>query len=250
MDATVAAILPEDELLKLEHKNTPSDPISKFSNFAQYDDDFVVNLLSISQLCKDNSYIFFFTQENCICRTATERAIGSKWVFKTKLRADGSVERYKGRLIAKGYNQIEGIDYTDNFSLVAEAITVKLFLTLVVANGWALQLLDVNNAFLHDYLDEDIYMTPPKVKKYVYDLFSIKDIRDVRYFPGLETARNSDDFQLSPILVGISLSHSQSHLWGAIGVSDVVAAMDATITTILLEDDASARENADMLDQG
>ncbi|KAL0301464.1 UNVERIFIED_CONTAM: Retrovirus-related Pol polyprotein from transposon RE1, partial [Sesamum radiatum] len=144
-----------------------------------------------------------------------KRAIGSKWVFKTKLRADGSVERYKGRLIAKGYNQIEGIDYTDNFSLVAEAITVKLFLTLVVANGWALQLLDVNNAFLHDYLDEDIYMTPPKgyqvkpclvcklerslyglkqasFKKYVYDLFSIKDIRDVRYFPGLETARNSD----------------------------------------------------------
>ncbi|KAL2231220.1 UNVERIFIED_CONTAM: Retrovirus-related Pol polyprotein from transposon RE1 [Sesamum indicum] len=78
-----------------------------------------------------------------------------------KLRADGIVERYKARLVAKGYNQIEEIDYTESFSPVAKAVTMHLFLTLDAANIWALHQLDVNNAFLHGCLEEDIDMVPP-----------------------------------------------------------------------------------------
>ncbi|KAL0409200.1 UNVERIFIED_CONTAM: Retrovirus-related Pol polyprotein from transposon RE1 [Sesamum radiatum] len=87
-----------------------------------------------------------------------KRPIGCKWVFKTKLRADGSVERYKARLVAKGFNKVAGVDYTDNFSPVAKPVTLSLFLAIAAANNWPLHQSDINNTFLHGYLEEDLYM--------------------------------------------------------------------------------------------
>ena len=93
---------------------------------------------------------------------AGKKAIGSKWVYKVKFKPDGNVDQFKGRLVAKGYNQIEEIDYFDNFSPVAKLVTIKLFLAITVEKSQPIHQLDINNAFLHGYLDEEVYMQPPE----------------------------------------------------------------------------------------
>jgi histone deacetylase 1/2 len=87
--------------------------------------------------------------------------IDCKWVFKIKRKADGSIDRYKGRLVAKGFKQQYGIDYEDTLSPVVKVATVRLVLSLVVARGWCLRQLDVLNVFLHSILEEEVYMKQP-----------------------------------------------------------------------------------------
>jgi histone deacetylase 1/2 len=97
---------------------------------------------------------------------AKKNIIGCKWVFKIKRKVDGSIDRYKGRLVAKGYKQWYIINYEDTFSPVVKAATIHLILSIVVSKGWLLRQLDVQNAFLHGILDEEVYMhQPPQAMK-------------------------------------------------------------------------------------
>lgn len=65
------------------------------------------------------------------------------------------------RLVAKGYNQIAGIDYIDNFSPVAKLVTVRIFLIVATAFTRLIHQVDVNNAFLYEFVEENLYLIPP-----------------------------------------------------------------------------------------
>ncbi|CAL9023794.1 unnamed protein product, partial [Prunus brigantina] len=88
-------------------------------------------------------------------RPANTNIVGSKWIYKIKRNSDGTVSRYKARLVAQGFSQEAGFDYDETFSPVVRHTTVRLILSLASINGWSLRQLDVKNAFLHGDLDEE-----------------------------------------------------------------------------------------------
>ena len=92
---------------------------------------------------------------------AGRKAIGSRWVFKVKLNADGSVERFKARLVCKGYSQISGIDYDETFAPVSRYDSLRLITALAAHFNLDLHQLDIKTAFLNGQLDEEIWMSPP-----------------------------------------------------------------------------------------
>ena len=67
-----------------------------------------------------------------------KRKVGCKWVFTTKFRADGTLERYKARLVVNGYTQTHGIDYHETFALVAKMNTIRILLSLATNLDWPL----------------------------------------------------------------------------------------------------------------
>jgi len=80
--------------------------------------------------------------------------IGNKWVFKKKLNAEGKVEKYKAQLIAKGYSQVEGIDFGEIFSLVAKLTSIIFMLSIAVAFDFEVEQMDMNKTFVHGDLEE------------------------------------------------------------------------------------------------
>ena len=90
-----------------------------------------------------------------------KKTVGSKWVFKVKSGADGSVERYKARLVAQGFTQRYGSDYDETFCPVVRQESLRVLIALSVQYGLKLHQVDVTTAFLNGNLEEEVYMAQP-----------------------------------------------------------------------------------------
>jgi len=86
------------------------------------------------------------------------KAVGCKWVFTVKENADGTVNKYKARLLAKRFHQVASSNFNETFSPFIKPVKVRLILTLALTNKWEHFQLAVNNAFLNGFLEETIYM--------------------------------------------------------------------------------------------
>jgi Reverse transcriptase (RNA-dependent DNA polymerase). len=91
------------------------------------------------------------------------RPMTCKWIYKVKTRSDGTLERYKARLVACGFQQEHGRDYDETFAPVAHMTTIRTLLAIASARHWNISQLDVKNAFLNGELHEEVYMRPPQV---------------------------------------------------------------------------------------
>lgn len=85
-----------------------------------------------------------------------------KWIFKTKLNEHGEVDKYKAKLVAKGFSQEHGIDYTEICAPVARIDTMRMITAAAAQRNWDVYQLDMKSAFLHGEIEEDVYGDQPE----------------------------------------------------------------------------------------
>ncbi|KAG8502903.1 hypothetical protein CXB51_000532 [Gossypium anomalum] len=146
-----------------------------------------------------------------------KKTVGCKWIFTTKFKPDGSIDRYKARLVARGFTQTYGLDYEETFALVAKLNTIRVLLSIAVNLEWPLIQLDVKNAFLNGELNEEVYMdfspgfegSKGQVCKFKKSLYGLKQsprawfnhfakaMTSRHYTQGMEVARSKAGISIS-----------------------------------------------------
>ncbi|GJT09221.1 DNA polymerase zeta catalytic subunit-like protein [Tanacetum coccineum] len=116
--------------------------------------------------------------------SSRHKPIGHKWIFKKKLKPDGTIEKYKAHLVAKGYHQKEGQDFFDTFSSVTRITSIRTLIAIAAIHNLVIHQMDVKTAFLNGELNEEIFMQQPegfvvkgqerKVCKLVKSLYGLK----------------------------------------------------------------------------
>ncbi|CAM8993037.1 unnamed protein product [Rhodiola kirilowii] len=120
------------------------------------------------------------------------KPLDSKWIFTKKMKVDGTVEKYKARLVIKGYRQKEGLDYFDTFSPVTRITSIRMIIAIAALRNLEIHQMDVKTAFLNGDLEEEIYMEQPDesnsrlVYMPIYEEFwSIPDAISMPFDPSL-----------------------------------------------------------------
>ena len=90
------------------------------------------------------------------------KPLGYKWIFKKKLKADGSIDKYKARLVIKGFRQKQDLDYFDTYSPVTRITSIRMLIAIASILNLEIHQMDVKTAFLNGELEEEIYMQQPE----------------------------------------------------------------------------------------
>ncbi|GKC62974.1 ribonuclease H-like domain-containing protein, partial [Tanacetum coccineum] len=187
------------------HVSTIS-PIPKSYSIAFRDPNWYRAMLDeYTALIKNNTWIL-------VPRPLDANIVRSMWLFQHKYNADGTLSRYKARLVANGSTQLAGIDVDETFSPVVKPATIRTVLSLAISRHWLVHQLDVKNAFLHGpgaetaylflYVD-DIVLTASSsdlLQQIITSLhaeFSMTDLGSLNYFLGISVTRNASGMFLS-----------------------------------------------------
>lgn len=92
----------------------------------------------------------------------TKKPVGSRWVFTIKYKKNGEIDKYKARVVAKGYSQVYGVDYQETYCSVVHIMSTRLILNYAAMRSLKMKQFDVKTAFLYGKLDEEIFMVPPE----------------------------------------------------------------------------------------
>ncbi|KAG9449432.1 hypothetical protein H6P81_009397 [Aristolochia fimbriata] len=145
-------------IYKTDHdQGADNDPISFSQAINSKESELWCNAMKEEMDCMSSNKVWDLVQ-----LLTGFKPIGCKWIFKTKRDSLGNIERYIARLVAKGFTQREGIDYTDTYSPVSKKDSLRIILTLVAHFDLELHQMDVKTAFLNGELEEEVYMKQPE----------------------------------------------------------------------------------------
>ncbi|GJS48576.1 zinc finger, CCHC-type containing protein [Tanacetum coccineum] len=135
--------------------------------------------------------------------TTTLKPLGCKWIFKIKLNVDGTIKKFKARLVIQGFKQKSGIDYFDTYALVTRISAIRLLIAMTSIHNLIIHQMDVKTTFLNGELDEEVNMNQPygfimpdnenKVCKLIKSLYGLNQVlKKFNYFECTPVSNHMD----------------------------------------------------------
>ncbi|GJV55264.1 zinc finger, CCHC-type containing protein [Tanacetum coccineum] len=138
------------------------------------------------------------------------KPLGCKWIFKRKLKVDGTIEKFKARLVIQGFKQKSGINYFDTYALVARISTIRLLIAMASIHNLIIHQMDVKTTFLNHDLEEEVYMNQPQgfimpdnenkvdlTKEFFSSRFSMKGMGEADVILGIRIKHESNGIAIS-----------------------------------------------------